>query len=206
MCSLRLEFVTAAADGFDIFPTRAELAAELFDMGIHRACVSIIVITPDVVEDFVPRQRHAGVGNQIVEQFKFGIGQFHRTAVHPHLAAGCVDIQAGCLCRGFGGRRSSAAEDRLDACQQDFQAERLGDVFVDTKGKTMKLWAADVLKGTFEGVPGEIIKVEKERFLVRTGDGALAVKELQLEGKKRMDAASFLRGFSLEEGEILCQG
>lgn len=74
------------------------------------------------------------------------------------------------------------------------------------KGKTMKLWAADVLKGTFEGVPGEIIKVEKERFLVRTGDGALAVNELQLEGKKRMDAASFLRGFSLEEGEILCQG
>ena len=74
------------------------------------------------------------------------------------------------------------------------------------KGKTMKLWAADVLEGTFEGVPGEIIKVEKERFLVRTGDGALAVKELQLEGKTRMDAASFLRGFSLEEGEILCQG
>ena len=74
------------------------------------------------------------------------------------------------------------------------------------KGKTMKLWAADVLEGTFEGVPGEIIKVEKERFLVRTGDGALAVKELQVEGKKRMDAASFLRGFSLEEGEILCQG
>ena len=74
------------------------------------------------------------------------------------------------------------------------------------KGKTMKLWAADVLEGTFEGVPGEIIKVEKERVLVRTGDGALAVKELQLEGKKRMDAASFLRGFSLEEGEILCQG
>ncbi|CCY84814.1 methionyl-tRNA formyltransferase [Clostridium sp. CAG:149] len=74
------------------------------------------------------------------------------------------------------------------------------------KGKTMKLWAADVQEGTFEGVPGEIIKVEKERFLVRTGDGALAVKELQLEGKKRMDAASFLRGFSLEEGEILCQG
>ncbi len=78
--------------------------------------------------------------------------------------------------------------------------------YTSYKGKTMKLWAADVLEGTFEGVPGEIIKVEKEHFLVRTGDGALAVKELQLEGKKRMDAASFLRGFSLEEGEILCQG
>lgn len=78
--------------------------------------------------------------------------------------------------------------------------------YTSYKGKTMKLWAADVLEGTFEGVPGEIIKVEKEHFLVRTGDGALAVKELQLEGKKRMDAASFLRGFSLEEGEVLCQG
>jgi len=70
------------------------------------------------------------------------------------------------------------------------------------KGKTMKLWAADVLKGTFEGVPGEIIKVEKERFLVRTGDGALAVKELQLEGKKRMDIESFLRGYPVPEGAV----
>ena len=70
------------------------------------------------------------------------------------------------------------------------------------KGKTMKLWAADVLEGTFEGVPGEIIKVEKERFLVRTGDGALAVKELQLEGKKRMDIESFLRGYPVPEGAV----
>ena len=101
----------------------------------------------------------------------------------------------------------------IDRTQSAAKIERLirglnpwPSAYTGYKGKTMKLWAADVLKGTFEGVPGEIIKVEKERFLVRTGDGALAVKELQLEGKKRMDAASFLRGFSLEEGEILCQG
>ena len=31
----------------------------------------------------------------------------------------------------------------------------------------------------------------------------MAVKELQLEGKKRMDAGAFLRGFSLKEGEKL---
>ena len=69
--------------------------------------------------------------------------------------------------------------------------------------KTMKLWAADVLPENFEGEPGQIVKVLKDRFLVKTGDGTLAVKELQLEGKKRMDAGAFLRGFSLKEGEKL---
>ena len=67
----------------------------------------------------------------------------------------------------------------------------------------MKLWAAGVLPENFEGEPGEIVKVLKDCFLVKTGEGTLAVKELQLEGKKRMDAGAFLRGFSLKEGERL---
>lgn len=69
--------------------------------------------------------------------------------------------------------------------------------------KIMKLWAAGVLPENFEGKPGEIVKVLKDCFLVKTGEGTLAVKELQLEGKKRMDAGAFLRGFSLKEGERL---
>lgn len=72
-------------------------------------------------------------------------------------------------------------------------------------GRTMKLWAADVIDGgkPEEGRPGQIVKVEKERFLVKTGCGFLAVRELQLEGKKRMDTGAFLRGFSLKEEELL---
>ena len=69
--------------------------------------------------------------------------------------------------------------------------------------KIMKLWAAGVLPENFEGKPGEIVKVLKDCFLVKTGEGTLAVKELQLEGKKRMDAGAFLRGFPLKEGERL---
>ena len=69
--------------------------------------------------------------------------------------------------------------------------------------KLMKLWAAGVLPENFEGKPGEIVKVLKDCFLVKTGEGTLAVKELQLEGKKRMDAGAFLRGFPLKEGERL---
>lgn len=44
--------------------------------------------------------------------------------------------------------------------------------------------------------------VTKDRLFVETGEGVLDVKELQLEGKKRMDTASFLRGFQMEDGSF----
>ena len=81
--------------------------------------------------------------------------------------------------------------------------------------KVMKIWKAkvvsqadfdvtiDVLKKT---VPGTVVTVEKERFLVQTGDGLLAVEELQIPGKKRMETSAFLRGYTFEEGTVLTDG
>ena len=71
------------------------------------------------------------------------------------------------------------------------------------KGKLLKLWEADVLPGVKEGACGQILSAEGDRLVVQTGDGALAVRLLQLEGKKRMDTAAFLRGFPVECGVIL---
>lgn len=71
--------------------------------------------------------------------------------------------------------------------------------YTSLKGKTVKIWAADVEAGETTGNPGRIT-VLKERILVETGKDFLAVTELQLEGKKRMDAAAFLRGFQIEPG------
>lgn len=70
-------------------------------------------------------------------------------------------------------------------------------------GKTLKIWAADVLEEEYEGAFGEIIKVSKDEICVKTGKGTLAIRELQLEGKKRMDTAAFLRGFDLQSGVLL---
>lgn len=70
-------------------------------------------------------------------------------------------------------------------------------------GKTLKIWAADVLEEEYEGAFGEIIKVSKNEICVKTGKGTLAIRELQLEGKKRMDTAAFLRGFDLQSGVLL---
>ncbi len=70
--------------------------------------------------------------------------------------------------------------------------------------KTLKIWSADVCEGKREdAVCGEITEVTKEAFFVACGEGTLKVTELQLQGKKRMDTASFLRGFRLEAGTRL---
>ena len=69
--------------------------------------------------------------------------------------------------------------------------------------KTLKIWVADVLEEEYEGAFGEIIKVSKNEILVKTGKGTLSLKEIQLEGKKRMAADAFLRGYQLESGVLL---
>lgn len=69
--------------------------------------------------------------------------------------------------------------------------------------KTLKIWDADVLEEEYEGAFGEIIKVSKEEIYVKTGKGTLSLRELQLEGKKRMPADAFLRGCQLENGILL---
>lgn len=50
-----------------------------------------------------------------------------------------------------------------------------------------------------EAKPGSVQLIQQERMLVKTADGWLEVESLQLAGKKRMDATSFLRGFRAEE-------
>lgn len=74
--------------------------------------------------------------------------------------------------------------------------------YTHINGKTLKIWEADVI-GENSGKPGEILKVTKKEILVQAGKNALSLQEVQLEGKKRMHADAFLRGYSLEEGTFL---
>lgn len=70
-------------------------------------------------------------------------------------------------------------------------------------GKTMKIWEADVEDAGTDLAPGIITEVRKDTFLVQTGEGQLAVKSLQIPGKKRMETDAFLRGYKMEAGEKL---
>ena len=74
--------------------------------------------------------------------------------------------------------------------------------YTSMNGKTVKIWAADVREGSGTGHPGRTF-VSKDQLLVECGKDLLSVTELQLEGKKRMDVAAFLRGFQVGDGWIL---
>jgi len=68
------------------------------------------------------------------------------------------------------------------------------------QGRALKLYGAEVAEGvTASGQPGQVLGLDPAgRLLVATGRGALAVAELQPEGKKRMAAADFQRGYKPE--------
>ena len=71
--------------------------------------------------------------------------------------------------------------------------------------KVVKIWKASVTDENSNEQAGTVVKVEKDGFYVQTGNGFLKVLELQIPGKKRMDAGAFLRGYTIEPGEVFHQ-
>ena len=71
------------------------------------------------------------------------------------------------------------------------------------EGKTLKLFRSSISKELNGGKAGEI-KTLKNGLAIFCGDGkAVVVSEVQFEGKKRMNAADFLRGHPIPDGTIL---
>lgn len=70
------------------------------------------------------------------------------------------------------------------------------------KGKTLKIWDADVEEQIGGGEYGSVCEVAKDSFCIVTGKGCLRIKEVQLEGKKRMDVSAFLLGYPIKTGMI----
>jgi len=60
-----------------------------------------------------------------------------------------------------------------------------------------------VQTGSGSGAPGEIVSVGRDGVEVACGAGSLLIRELQLEGKKRLSAADFLAGYKLQPGALL---
>lgn len=78
--------------------------------------------------------------------------------------------------------------------------------FTHYKGKILKIWEADVVSECVNAenpVPGTVIAMDKESFTLATGEGALRIRSLQPEGKKRMSCAEFMRGYEVKVGEAL---
>ena len=80
--------------------------------------------------------------------------------------------------------------------------------FTHFKGKNLKIFKVriynlDIPKSWEEAVPGQVVDANEEGIYVKCRRGYLRIEELQLEGKKRMPAADFLRGCRIDAGDIL---
>lgn len=70
-------------------------------------------------------------------------------------------------------------------------------------GRRLQLFGAQVRRSEGRrGTPGAVLKLTPQGLEIACGRGSVAVKELQLEGHKRLPAADFLRGHPLT-GQVL---
>lgn len=68
--------------------------------------------------------------------------------------------------------------------------------------KIVKLYGSR-LAGTYNKQAGEVVKADNE-LVVCCGDGnAVSITQIQAQGKNKLNAADFLRGFKIEKGTIL---
>jgi methionyl-tRNA formyltransferase len=63
------------------------------------------------------------------------------------------------------------------------------------QGKTLKIFKAHKEHTTPAVAPGEFVTDQKTFIKIAAPDGYLSLDEIQLEGKKKMDITSFLRGY-----------
>jgi len=72
------------------------------------------------------------------------------------------------------------------------------------RGRLLKIWASTALPAVPAGAPATVVDVRPGAgFTVAAGEGALLVREVQPEGRRRMTADEYARGARLRVGEVL---
>lgn len=97
----------------------------------------------------------------------------------------------------------------LDFAKSATELERLvrgmnpwPSAFTFINGKNLKVWRSSVEKTDVTETPGTVVSTDKEGIHVACGEDVLVLHEVQLEGKKRMEADAFLRGCQLKPGDM----
>lgn len=67
----------------------------------------------------------------------------------------------------------------------------------------LRIWFAEVIESHAKATPGEILATNSEQILVATGEGTIAITEIQTPGKKAMPVKDFLNANKLTVGDHL---
>ena len=73
--------------------------------------------------------------------------------------------------------------------------------YTHVSGKLLKIHRARVVRADTTGAPGEVLRAGAEGLWVATGSGSLQLEEVQLENRKRVSGAEFLRGARVKPGD-----
>jgi methionyl-tRNA formyltransferase len=75
--------------------------------------------------------------------------------------------------------------------------------FTTLAGRVLKVHRAGITAVDAAGRPGEVLRAAADGIVVATGAGALVLRDVQLEGRKRLAADQFLAGNPLPPGTCL---
>jgi methionyl-tRNA formyltransferase len=75
--------------------------------------------------------------------------------------------------------------------------------FTSLKGKRLKIHTAELVEHPKKGAAGEIVEIQGDGIQIACGQGSLLIKDMQLEGGKRLACDVFLKGHPLAPGERL---
>lgn len=77
--------------------------------------------------------------------------------------------------------------------------------YVNFRGKKLTIWdAAAITDRRVVGRPGQVVEAAGDSLVIACGENtALSIHEIQLEGKRRMNARDFLNGVHLRPGDSL---
>ena len=70
-------------------------------------------------------------------------------------------------------------------------------------GQLVKVFKAAVVGAEEEAAAGEVVRADRGGLWIATGRGILSLEEVQLENRKRLPVAEFLKGAKIEKGERL---
>lgn len=71
--------------------------------------------------------------------------------------------------------------------------------YFETEKGPVKVFELEVIEKNSELLPGQVVDADKA-LTIQTSDGQVVISDLQLQGKKRMLAGDFLRGYKFEKG------
>ncbi len=139
-------------------------------------------------------ERLAVAGAELLERTLEGLRYIQPEPQDDAQAIVRADLEEGRRSRGLdpAAARNSESDSRVHAVA--------GLLRILARRTRLHVWKAR--EADVDLAPGAL-QAEQRRLFAGCGDGSIEFLEVQLEGKKRMDAAAFLNGFAIKTGEVL---